>query len=74
MSLDGARNVISFSPEEVLLETSAGVLIVKGENLHIQHLNLDEGRMVVDGAFISLTYAGEGFGQKGKSFLGRLLR
>ena len=72
--LDGARNVISFSPEEVLLETTVGALVIKGQNLHIQQLNLDEGRVVVDGSFVSLTYAGENFSQKGKSFLHRMLR
>ncbi|MGE5551988.1 MAG: sporulation protein YabP [Bacteroidota bacterium] len=74
LSLDGAREVINFSPEEILLETVAGALVVKGENLHIQQLNLDEGRMVVDGDFTSLTYMGEGFGKKSKTLLGRLLR
>ena len=74
LTLEGARNVISFSPEEILIETSTGALIVKGEDLHIQQLNLDDGRMMVDGSFISLTYAGEGFSRKGKHFLGRLLR
>ena len=72
--LDGARNVASFSPEEVVLETTAGVLVVKGEDLHIQQLNLDDGRMAVTGAFVSLTYMGEGFGKKGKSLVKRLLR
>jgi len=74
LSLDGARNVVSFSPEEILLETTAGALAIKGEDLHIQQLNLDEGRMVVDGSFASLTYLGEGFTKKGKTFLTRLLR
>ena len=74
LALDGAQEVISFSPEEILIETVAGALVIKGENLHIQQLNLDEGRMVVDGAFTSLAYMGEGFGKKGKTLLGRLLR
>jgi sporulation protein YabP len=74
LALDGAVNVVSFSPEEILLETTGGALIIKGDGLHIQQLNLDEGRMVVDGAFVSLAYAGEGFGKKSKHILGRLLR
>lgn len=74
LALDGAREVISFSPDEILLETVAGALVIKGENLHIQQLNLDEGRMVVDGSFASLAYMGEGFSKKGKTILGRLLR
>ncbi|MGE5599598.1 MAG: sporulation protein YabP [Bacteroidota bacterium] len=74
LMLEGARQVISFSPEEILLETVAGAMIIKGEDLHIQQLNLDEGRMTVQGVFTSLAYSGETLGKKGKSLLGRLLR
>ncbi len=74
LTLEGAKNVVSFSPEEILLETAAGGLAIRGEDLHIQQLNLDDGRMVVDGAFASLAYLSEGLGKKGRSFLNRLLR
>lgn len=74
LSLEGARNVVSFSPEEILVETTGGALAIRGEDLHIQQLNLDDGRLVVDGSFASLAYLGEGFGKKGKNLLGRLLR
>ncbi|MGE5528741.1 MAG: YabP/YqfC family sporulation protein [Patescibacteria group bacterium] len=74
LTLDGTRNVVSFSPEEILLETTAGAMVIKGEDLHIQQLNLDEGRIVVNGLFASLAYAGEGLARKGKSLIGRFLR
>lgn len=74
LTLAGARNVVSFSAEEILVETTAGALLIKGDDLHIQQLNLDEGRMVVDGAFVSLGYLGESIGKKGKNFLSKLLR
>lgn len=74
LSLDGVRNVVSFSTEEIALETTAGALLIRGQDLHLQHLNLDEGRMEVDGAVSSLAYADEGLGKKGRSFLQRLLR
>lgn len=74
LKLEGVRNVISFSEEEILLETTAGNLHIKGEDLHIQQLNLDDGHLVVDGSFTALTYLGEGLAKKGRSFLSRLLR
>ena len=74
LTLEGAKNVVSFSPEEILLETSAGGLAIKGEDLHIQQLNLDDGRMIVDGTFASLSYLGEGLGKKSRNLLNRLLR
>lgn len=74
LTLDGARQVISFSPEEILLETVAGAMAIKGEELHIQQLNLDEGRMTVAGIFTSLAYSGENLSKRSKSLLGRLLR
>ncbi|NLG83547.1 MAG: sporulation protein YabP [Firmicutes bacterium] len=74
LSLEGVQNVAGFTTEEIALETTAGALFVRGRDLHLQLLNLDEGRMEVDGLVTSLVYAEEDLAKRGRSFLRRLLR
>lgn len=72
--LDGVLNVESFDEGEIVVETVAGGLIVKGDDLHITQLNLDGGSMVVHGFVDSLQYTGETPGRKGRSMLSRLFK
>lgn len=74
LQVDGVRNVGSFDRDEVVLETEMGVLIIKGENLHMQHLNLDQGKVVIQGKVQSLVYAEEDLAQRSKGFFGKLLK
>ena len=73
LGIDGVVNLGSYDQELILMETSVGVLEVKGEHLHIQQLNLDQGRVVIDGEINSLVYSEAGL-KKGKGFLGRLIK
>ena len=60
---------------DVLLETDQGMLMIKGDELHVNRLMLDKGEVDVDGKMDSLTYS-ETSGQSGKneSLLARLFR
>lgn len=46
----GVRDVISFDPKEILLETEMGMLQIKGEDLHVSRLTLDKGEVDVQGS------------------------
>jgi sporulation protein YabP len=74
LDVDGVKNVGSFDQEEVVLETSAGVLVIKGANLHMQQLNLDIGKISLQGRINSLVYAEEDLNQRSRGLLGRLLK
>lgn len=74
LQVDGVKNVGSFDQNEVILETEAGVLVVKGENLHMQTLNLDVGKVALQGRVHSLTYAEENLTQRNGGFWGKLLK
>ena len=45
MSVEGVINVESFDSQEVLLETDQGMMIVRGDDLHIKELNLEGGNL-----------------------------
>lgn len=73
--ITGVKDVISFDLHEVVLETEQGMLSVKGDELHVSRLSLEQGEVDVDGRIDSLVYSDvSGQGQKGESFLARLFR
>ena len=52
----GAAEVESFDENTIVMVTVQGVLIVRGEELHIEKLSLDGGDLKVEGMVESLTY------------------
>ncbi|HBE79708.1 MAG TPA: sporulation protein YabP [Firmicutes bacterium] len=74
LAVEGVINLGSYDQEQIILETSSGVLEVKGDNLHILQLNLDQGKVTVDGDVYSLVYTDEDAIKKGKGFFGRLIK
>lgn len=57
MSLTGVLDVISFDLKEILLETSDGMLTIKGTDLHISRLSVEKGDLDVEGRVDSLLYS-----------------
>ena len=74
-TLSGVKDVLSFDIHEVLLETEQGMLMIKGDDLHVSRLTLDRGEVDVDGRIDSLTYSEVSGGvHKTESLLSRLFR
>lgn len=59
LNLTGVTDVMGFDEQTVSLSTDCGTLIVKGENLHINKLNLDSKDVCIDGTINSLQYLSE---------------
>ena len=53
----GVLDVDSFDEKTVVILTDQGVLTVEGEDLHINHLNVESGEIIVEGAVDGLHYA-----------------
>lgn len=74
-SLTGVMDVIAFDEGEVILETDMGVLVIKGHDLHVKHLNLEKGEVDIEGRMDSFFYSEQkNLSAKGESFLGRLFK
>jgi len=54
--VSGVEEVERFDEEEIVMNTTAGTLVVGGTGLHIGKLNLDGGELHVDGAIHTLLY------------------
>jgi len=77
LSVTGVLNVGSFDDEGLVLETKMGILVLHGDGLHITQLNLDEGKLIVEGLIKGVSYAeerGKGIKLKGKNIINRLLK
>lgn len=59
MDITGVSRIESFNPEEILLETSHGLLMIKGEGLDMQNLNLERGVVEIVGLVTEIRYSGE---------------
>lgn len=74
--ITGVTDVISFDPEEVLLSTQMGTLSIKGEQLHVSRLHVEQQEIELDGKVDSLIYTREkpsGL-QSGQTFIKRIFR
>lgn len=56
LTISGVEEVESFDENAITMHTNHGLLIVRGENLHIEKLSLDGGDLKVEGVVESLTY------------------
>lgn len=71
--ISGVTEVLSFDEESIAMETECGLLILKGSELHVGKLNLEDGEVAVSGHIDAVTYAEDADGNK-NSFFSRLFR
>ncbi|TGE34083.1 sporulation protein YabP [Desulfosporosinus sp. Sb-LF] len=74
IALTGVKKVQSFDPKEIILETELGILSIKGDQLGIKLLNLEDGLVDLQGHVSALIYhrnTGDGSRQ---GFINRIFR
>lgn len=74
LEINGVKEIDSFDNEEFLLETNMGYLIVRGQNLQLKNLNVEEGIVEIKGKVYELTYVDEHHQEKAKGLFSRLFR
>jgi len=75
ISITGVLDVVSFDEACIVADTEQGTIVVKGSGLHISVLNLENGRVDMDGHIDSIAYDAPGHRAKSKgSFLSQLFR
>ena len=58
--ITGVTEVIAFDSNQILLETSEGMLTIHGSDLHVSRLHIEAGEVDVDGKVDSLIYSENG--------------
>lgn len=57
MTVNGIIDVKSFDENLIVAKTEEEALSIRGENLHIDKLDLDSGRLEISGRIDQLTYS-----------------
>lgn len=57
LQMTGIADVIAFDTNEIVMNTEDGLLMVRGEDLHVNHLSLEKGEVHIDGHVDSMIYS-----------------
>ena len=71
--LSGVTDVDSFNEQEICLFTQLGELTIKGKNLHINEMSVEDGDLSVEGDVWSLCY-GDKDRKKKLTAIGKLFK
>ncbi len=75
MTATGIVDVDTFDEGKIVLFIQDDTLIIEGEDLHIQKLDVASGELTIDGEIYGITYTGCAQGHtKSKGFFKRLLK
>ena len=73
--ISGVKKITSFDHEEFLLETTMGILLLKGSGLEILRLDTHDGNVRIKGKINSYQYLENGKGKvKEESFMAKLFK
>ncbi len=72
--LSGIKKITSFDNEEFLMESSMGVILLKGSNLEIIRLDTHDGNVKIKGKINSFTYLDADSKQDKESFFTKLFK
>lgn len=72
LSVSGVEDVDSFDENEVVVYTSLGLVEVKGNDIHMNKLNLEVGEIILEGEFDSIVYVEEGAVKNKKGFFSKM--
>ncbi len=72
--LTGIKKITSFDNEEFLMESTMGVILLKGSNLEILKLDTHDGNVRIKGKINSFTYLDENIKQNNESFFSKLFK
>lgn len=74
-NITGVKDVISFDPKEILLETTLGYLTIKGQDLKVTRLSVEKGEVDMAGQIQSMEYTEvTSYAKKTESFLTRMFK
>ena len=74
ISLSGLKKLVSFDPEEFVMDTNLGPLVLKGSNLEIIKLDVIDGNLQIKGKINSLVYLDGKDSKKDNSILAKLFK
>lgn len=74
IEITGVKEVDSFDNEEFLLQTVMGYMMIRGENLQIKNLDVEQGNVSIKGKIYEIAYMDEQQGDKTKGLFSKLFK
>lgn len=74
LNVSGVKDVLSFDDQMIIVQTTLGLLTIKGENLRVNKLNIDTSDFSVDGNISNLAYSNSESFKEHTSFLGKIFK
>ena len=74
INMSGIKKIVSFDSEEFLMESSLGMILLKGTSLEIIKLDTHDGNVAIKGHVNQLTYLDDKEKIKEDSFLTKLFK
>lgn len=74
LGITGVEKVENFNDENVILATNRGKLNIKGKNMSISKLNVEEGKIFVNGNIDSLLYSENNAEKEKVGFIKKIFR
>lgn len=74
LTLTGAEEVISFDDEKILLNTKLGFLTIKGSELKMNKLDVQNGDLIIVGNISSIVYSGKELKREKENIISRLFK
>ncbi len=72
LSVSAVQEIERFDEEEVVVSTDLGQLSIRGQGLHLNKINVEDGELSVEGQLDSISYSDYGSSKGG--FFSKLFR
>jgi sporulation protein YabP len=70
----GVEDILSFDDELVIMQTNLGMLTIKGQELKMNKLNLDNSELIIEGKTCAIAYSDAIDGNKKQGFMSKLFK
>ncbi|APC42387.1 sporulation protein YabP [Clostridium estertheticum] len=74
LTINGVIEVINFNENQILLNTDVGIMMVKGQELKMNKLDVQNGDVIITGKVDSFVYMSDKGKVKKDSIIARLFR
>lgn len=74
LNLTGVEEVISFDDEKILLNTKLGFLTIKGSELKMNKLDVQNGDVIIMGSVSSIVYSSKEAKKEKESIISKLFK
>lgn len=74
LNVTGVEDVLSFDEQTITALTTLGLLIIKGNDLHLNQFSLDSTELSVEGEIISLQYNDKQTSRKGENLFAKIFK